>query len=29
VVLGMAVDSLFGVVDRGIRRHRGIAAGNS
>ena len=27
VVIGMVVDSLFGVVDRGIRRRRGITAG--
>ncbi len=27
VAIGMAVDSLFGVVDRGIRRRRGISAG--
>jgi NitT/TauT family transport system permease protein len=29
VVIGMAVDSLFGVVDRGIRRRRGISAGTA
>jgi sulfonate transport system permease protein len=27
VVIGMVVDSLFGAVDRGIRRRRGISAG--
>ena len=29
VAIGMAVDSLFGVVDRGIRRHRGIDSGGT
>ena len=28
VVIGMVVDSLFGAVDRGIRRRRGISAGD-